>query len=170
MSRRCARNGRQTAGASPAPLHESARDADIAYSEAITGLNYRVTLPNGDVETRTYTPETRIRIGGGGGEEAHVYLQQRKIWLLDPTAANAPRQLTGDSHYHDEEPMWSADGSQILLARVDYEGHSSLWLMGANGADVVRICGLQVKGEFEDGSWFGYYGYIDWHAVFDWRR
>jgi Tol biopolymer transport system component len=147
----------------------AAPDADVAYANAMAGQSYRVTLPNGHVETRTYTPETRLGIGGG--EEAHAYLQQRKIWLLDPSATNPPQQLTQDPNYRDEEPMWSADGSHILFARMDYEGHSSLWLMGANGAGAVEVCRLQIPGPSgEQDSWFGYYGYIDWHASFDWRR
>lgn len=107
----------------------------------------------------------------GGGEEAHVYLQQRKIWLLDVAGSNPPKQITSDALYRDEEPMWSADGSHILFGRMDYEGHKSLWLMEPSGANAVQVCRLQVPDDFGDqDSWFGYYGYIDWRRGFDWRR
>ena len=142
----------------------AAPDADAAYSRVMAGINYPVTLPNGSVETRTITPGSRVGIGGG--EEAHVYLQQRKIWLLDPGGGYPPRQLTNDPRYRDEEPMWSADGGHILFGRMDYEGNRSLWLMEANGANPAQMCNLPAGEE----SWFGYYGYIDWRSCFDWRR
>jgi Tol biopolymer transport system component len=143
-------------------------DAEIAYARATTGTAYTVVRPDGTPETKTMTPQTRIGIGGG--DEAHAYVHQRKIWLLDPSGTNSPRQLTSDSHYRDEEPSWSADGRHILFARMDYEGHSSLWLMEASGSSPIRICGLQIKGEpVDNDTWFGYYGHIDWHTGFDWR-
>jgi len=140
-------------------------DADLAFNTAMAGLNYTVIRPDGTKETKTFTPESHIGIGGG--EEAHAALQQRKIWMLDPSNNNPPRQLTSDTHYRDEEPLWSADGNHILFARMDYEGNSSLWLMDASGVGAVQVCRLGPL--HQDESWFGYYGSIDWHAFFDWQ-
>ena len=144
-------------------------DADIAYNKANAGRTYTVVRPDGSKAIETITPDSRIGIGGG--EEAHVYLQQRKIWLLDVTGGNPPKQLTSDARHRDEEPMWSRDGSHILFARMDYDGYQSLWLMEASGANAVEVCRVQVSDDFGNpDSWFGYYGYINWRKGFDWRR
>ena len=144
-------------------------DADIAYNKANAGRTYTVVRPDGSKAIETITPDSNIGIGGG--EEAHVYLQQRKIWLLDVTGGNPPKQLTSDARHRDEEPMWSRDGSHILFARMDYDGYQSLWLMEASGANAVEVCRVQVSDDFGNpDSWFGYYGYINWRKGFDWRR
>ncbi|MBV8842934.1 MAG: PD40 domain-containing protein [Bryobacterales bacterium] len=140
----------------------AAPDANLAYNRSIAGTTERVILPNGRVEERTITPDSNISLDG---YTAHPYLQQRKIWRLDPSGAAAPRQLTSDSRYRDEEPLWSADGGKILFGRMDFEGNRSLWLMDSSGGNAAQVCRLQA----EDTSWFGYYGYIDWRAAFDWR-
>lgn len=144
-------------------------DADVAYNKANTGSAYTVIRPDGSRAVETVTPDSNIDIGGG--EEAHAYLQQRKIWLLDVAGSNPPKQLTNDPRYRDEEPLWSADGSRILFGRMDYDGHKSLWLMEASGANAVQVCRVQIGDDFGDpDSWFGYYGYINWRKGFDWRR
>lgn len=149
----------------------AAPDADAAYKKAMNGVNIKVMHTDGTVHTQVVTPQTRIS-GIGGGEEARAYLQQRKIWLLDPAGGNAPLQLTSDPKYRDEEPLWSADGSHILFARMDYAGHPSLWLMESTGANPVQICTLKVHGDLpgDEAGWWGYYGYVDWRSAFDWRR
>ena len=114
------------------------------------------------------TPTTRIGIGG---EEAHPFLQQRRIWLLDVLGGVPPRPLTDAVRYRDEEAMWSADGSHILFGRMDYEGHASLWLIESSGANPRQVCRLafsHLAPAVDD--WFGYYGYVDWRSAFDWRR
>lgn len=144
-------------------------DADVAYKKSMAGVNIRIMRPDGATETKVVTPD--MRIGVGGGEEAHRFLQQRKIWLLDPSGAVKPRQLTTDPRYRDEVPLWSAGGTHILFGRMDYEGQMSLWLMESSGGALARLCGLQI---FDDlgtqDSWFGFYGYTDWRDAFDWRR
>jgi Tol biopolymer transport system component len=141
----------------------AAPDANVAYRNSTMGTPYRVTLPNGTQETRMTASDSNFELDG---YTAHPYLQQRKIWLLDPTGAIPPRRLTSDTRYRDEEPMWSADGGHMLFGRMDYDGNRSLWLMKANGEDAIRICELPT----EEESWFGYYGYVDWRKCFDWRR
>jgi Tol biopolymer transport system component len=108
----------------------------------------------------------------GGGEAAHRNLHQRKIWLLDPSGAGVPRQLTGDPHYRDEAPLWSADGRHILFGRMDYDAHTSLSLMESSGANLAPIGPLKIYHPLEGDKegWFGFYGYLDWRSAFDWRR
>jgi len=106
-----------------------------------------------------------------GGERVHRYLQLRKIWVLDPVGAAPPQQLTEDPQYRDEAPLWSADSSHILFARMDYDGHPSLWLMESSGSNAHQVCHLNLHRDSAMATaWFGFYGYIDWHTAFDWRR
>ena len=146
----------------------AAPDAEVAEAKATAGTTLRIIDPNGSVTTKVRTPDMRVGIGG---EEAHRYLQLRKIWLLDPFQAAPPQQLTEDPYYRDEEPLWSADSSHILFARMDYEGHPSLWLMDSAGSNAQPVCQLKVYSDLpiEEG-WFGFYGYIDWRTAFDWRQ
>jgi len=143
-------------------------DADAAYRKQINGLNIRVMRPDGVVETQVVGP--KMKIGVSGGEEAHLYLHQRKLWVVDAEGTGG-RQLTGDSRYRDEEPMWSADGERILFGRMDYDGHASLWMMESGGGGAREVCKLQLWDPLgSEESWFGYYGYVDWGDGFDWRR
>jgi dipeptidyl aminopeptidase/acylaminoacyl peptidase len=149
-------------------VYFAASDPEAAWARQHAGTSIRIMRPNGTVETKVMTPDTRIGIGGG--EEAHRALQQRKIWVID-AASGATRQITHDPRYRDEEPMWPADGSHILFGRMDYDGHASLWLMEASGANSREVCRLAIYDAFgKADSWFGYYGYTDWRSAFDWRR
>lgn len=147
----------------------AAPDAELAEANAKAGTTMKIINPNGSVATKVRTPD--MRVGITGGEEAHRFLRLRKIWVLDPVGAVSPQQLTHDPLYRDEEPLWSADSSHILFARMDYDGHASLWLMESSGARARQVCQLNVHSDsgIEQG-WFGYYGYIDWRTAFDWRR
>jgi len=60
-------------------------------------------------------------------------LFRRRIWLADPAGVQAPRRLTGDDRYRDEEPMWLADGQHILFCRVD----------GAKGCSPKSVMGVE---------------------------
>jgi len=146
----------------------AAPDAELAEAKAKAGTTVRIITPDGSVRTRVRTPDMRMGIGG---EEARRFLQLRKIWVLDPVGAAPPQQLTEDPQYRDEEPLWSADSSHILFARMDYDGHRSLWLMESSGSNTEQVCQLNVYSDsrIEEG-WFGFYGYIGWRTAFDWRR
>src|SRR5579863_5432573 len=138
----------------------AAADAEAAYRKAMTGSNIRIMRPDGTVESKVVT--AAMHLGPGGGEEAHAFLQQRKIWQMDPAGDGPPRQLTGDARYRDEAPQWSADGGHILFGRMDFDGHASLWLMESGGGSAVQVCRLQVSDPVGGGNnWFGYYGYTD---------
>ena len=135
----------------------------------MAGANIRIMRGDGTVETKAVTRD--MKVAPGGGESAHVFLHQRKIWLLDAGGTGQPRQLTSDHRYRDEEPLWSADGGHILFGRMDYDGHASLWLMESSGGAPVEVCRLQISDALgNENSWFGFYGYTDWRDAFDWRR
>ena len=102
----------------------------------------------------------------GGGEEARRLLSRRSIW-------RGGVKLTGDSRYRDEEPMWSADGQQILFCRMSRDNRKTLWLMGADGSNAMQVAGplyMDPGVLGVDDSWFGYYGSIAWRDMFDWFR
>ena len=135
----------------------------------MAGANIRIMRGDGTVETKVVTRD--MKVAPGGGEPAHVFLHQRKIWLVDASGTAQPRQLTNDSRYRDEEPLWSPDGGHILFGRMDYEGQTSLWLMESSGSGPVEVCRLQISDALgNENSWFGFYGYTDWRDAFDWRR
>jgi Tol biopolymer transport system component len=99
---------------------------------------------------------------------ARPYMAQRRIWIADASGAIPPYPITADVRYRDEEPLWSADGTHILIGRLDASGTRTLWLMGAAGENPVQVSDALLQ---EDRySWAGYYGYIDWRSAFDWHR
>lgn len=98
-----------------------------------------------------------------GGEPAHRALMQRRIWLMEADGSGG-RPLTDDSTCRDERPLWSADGSHILFARLDAEDRASLWLTSVEGGDRQQI----VEELTPAPEWFGYYGHIEWDQWFDW--
>ena len=150
----------------------AAPDADVAYKKAMNGVNIKVMHTDGTVHTQIVTANTRIS-AIGGGEEAHAYLHQRKIWLLDPAGGRFRPEINQRDPKASQaiEPYRSADGRHILFARMDHDGHPSLWLMERTGANPTQICTLKIHDDLPDGdNWFGYYGYVDWRSAFDWRR
>ncbi len=103
----------------------------------------------------------------GGGDEARAGAAQRRIWIVSVENHTAsPRLLTDDPAYRDERPLWSADGSVILFARLSTEDHTSLWLISADGGEPQRVVNELTPGP----DWFRYYGYIDWETFYDWWR
>jgi DNA-binding CsgD family transcriptional regulator/Tol biopolymer transport system component len=121
---------------------------------------------------------------------ARSALAQRRIWVMDKDGANK-RQLTVDSAYRDERPLWSADGSHIFFGRIEAEGNASIWILPATGgqpekvADVSR-CSKQhsfsgsvtrtgcvatnVQSYAAGPFWFGYYGYVAWGELISYWR
>ena len=152
-------------------------DQQIAVADLDTGAIRNLTSSSVSALCPAWSPDGRTIAytaapnGGhlGGGEKAHDNLHLRKIWQIDPGGTSAPRQITNDPHYRDEEPMWSADGLRILFGRMD--GHASLWPMDRDGSHATHICPVEVYDDMGLGdNWFGFYGYIDWRSAFDWRR
>jgi Tol biopolymer transport system component len=102
----------------------------------------------------------------GGGNEAKAGAAKRRIWAMDHDGANQ-RQLTSDPAYRDERPLWSADGRNLIFARLDNAtDNASIWLMPSEGGEPRRV--VDVLGALPpESTWFGYYGHIDWSDYFD---
>ena len=68
--------------------------------------------------------------------------------------------------------MWSADGRYILFCRIDLRDRKSAWLMDASGSAPVQTADLYTDpGALGvDGTWFGYYGHMDWSKMLAWSR
>ena len=123
--------------------------------------------PRGDRIAFAAAPSPATGAAVGGGEPARRLLEKRRIWITGVSGTSTPRQLTDDPLYRDEEPMWSADGSHILFARIDRGDNQTLWLMEAESPRPIQVSGPLRPA---DQAWFGYYGYIDWRAKMDWYR
>jgi Tol biopolymer transport system component len=124
--------------------------ADPAFSPDATRLAYVLAPDAGPV---------------GGGEAAKISAAQRHIWIAAVDGSN-PRQLTNETDFRDERPLWSADGRHILFARIDPEGRATIWLMPADGGPARPMVDELTPGS----DWFGYYGYVEWANLFDWWR
>jgi Tol biopolymer transport system component len=95
---------------------------------------------------------------------------QRRIWVSGRAGAQPPRQLSGDSQYHDEAPQWSADGRSILFTRsdsafTDIQALSSdgktLWVMDQDGGNLIQVAGpLYIDPDFGGAR----------RSAFDWFR
>jgi len=103
-----------------------------------------------------------------GGEDARLGMMERRIWVVDAQGKPQPQQLTDDLAYRDERPLWSADGSHLLFARLDAEGRASLWLIPAGGGAPRQVVDQLTPLPGPAAGWFGYYGHVDWDQLFDW--
>jgi Tol biopolymer transport system component len=102
-------------------------------------------------------------------EEMRLGMMERHIWVVNAQGKPQPQRLTDDPAYRDERPLWSADGSHLLFARMEAEGPASLWLIPAGGGDPHRVVDeLTPWPSRALWGWFGYYGHIDWNELFDW--
>ena len=99
----------------------------------------------------------------GGGDTAKAGTAQRRIWVMNVDGSNQ-RPVTGDPAYRDERPLWSADGSHVLLARMNEGGHSSVWLLDLADGTLQRVVDQLTPAP----DWFGNYGHIAWDQFFDW--
>ena len=102
-----------------------------------------------------------------GSEEAiHTALMQRRIWVADVAGEAQPQRLTEGATYREEWPLWSADGSHLLFARMDAKGRASLWLMAVAGGTPRQVVDELTPAPDPVDS----YGHIDWEALLDWWR
>ena len=101
---------------------------------------------------------------GGPGSVLEALASDRRIWLMN-SDGSAQRPLTGDPSYRDEYPRWSADGSQLLFARMDGDRLASLWLMPSSGGPPQQV--VDRIGSSTEGL-TGYYTNIGWSGLFDW--
>jgi Tol biopolymer transport system component len=93
-------------------------------------------------------------------------LMQRRIWMTDVAGEAQPVRLTEGATYREERPLWSADGSHLLFARMDAKGRASLWLMAVAGGTPRQMVDELTPAPDPVDS----YGHIDWEALFDWWR
>jgi len=105
-----------------------------------------------------------------GGNDARLGMMERRIWVLNVQGEPQLQQLTDDPAYRDERPLWSADGSHLLFARMDAEGGASLWLIPAVGGEPRRVVNELTPLPGPAVGWFGYYGHVEWDQLFDWWR
>jgi Tol biopolymer transport system component len=105
----------------------------------------------------------------GGGDPAKAGAAQRRIWIMN-TDGSDQHPLTDNPAYRDERPLWSADGSHLLFARMDAEDRASLWLILTAGGEPRRVVDELTPLPGPAPGWFGYYGYVDWDQLFDWWR
>ncbi len=161
---------------------DGARLAVVAGSGRETWQNKRLMVATADDRRRFLTPPTAVVLAPAwspdgqrlayvgapagpnvaGGEAARGLLAGRRIWVTGADAAGA-RPLTDDAAFRDERPLWSAEGTHILFARLQGR-QAGLWLMeSATGALRPVVKDL---GPFPDPS--GFYGYLDWSELFDW--
>jgi Tol biopolymer transport system component len=102
-----------------------------------------------------------------GSEEAiRVGLMQRRIWVTKVAGELEPQRLTAGTAYREERPLWSADDSHLLFARMDATGRATLWLMALGGGAPRQVVDELTPAPDPVDS----YGHIDWETLFDWWR
>lgn len=104
-----------------------------------------------------------------GGDPATASLAKRRIWVMNRDGSGQT-QLTNDPAYRDERPQWSADGSQLLFARLDQAGKASLWLMNADGSGLTKVVdNVDLPGAAGAFGGLGDHGHLNWDAAFAWQ-
>jgi Tol biopolymer transport system component len=98
-------------------------------------------------------------------DKAKAALFHRHIYVIGRSGLGRV-QLTRDPLYRDEYPLWDADASELLFARLDKAGHASLWTMHADGSELRKVVDSLTPGPDP----FGNNGHVSWSDVFDWRR
>ncbi len=98
--------------------------------------------------------------GSISGDSTQAALMQRRIWVMNADGSNK-RQLTNDAGYRDERPQWSADGSTLLLTRMNDQGAASLWTIPAAGGTPHQVVDELTPAP----DAFGYFGYVDWSTL-----
>jgi hypothetical protein len=93
-------------------------------------------------------------------------LMQRRIWVVGLEGGLPPIKLTDTLGFRDERPLWSADGAHLLFVRMDSKGRVSLWVMNADGSDQRQVVDELTPAPDP----LGFYGRVDWDALFDWWR
>ncbi|MGA2286685.1 MAG: hypothetical protein ABSG55_10505 [Dehalococcoidia bacterium] len=100
--------------------------------------------------------------GNTAGADEIPLLADRRIWTMAADGTNQ-RQVTTDVAYRDERPLWLADGSLILFARVDASLHASLWLVDSAGGAPQHVVDLITgQGQVPDN-----HGIVSWDTIYD---
>lgn len=141
-------------------------DLDTGAQHTVTGPETAATQPSFSPDGAHLAYVSAPDAGSvGGGEAARLNVAQRRIWMAQ-VDGSTPRQLTNEADFRDERPLWSADGAQILFARIDLEGRATIWLAPAEGGRPRPVVDELTPAP----DWFGYYGYVEWGDLFDWWR
>ncbi len=101
-----------------------------------------------------------------GGDAARLALAGRRIWTIRMNGEKK-KQLTNDTQFRDEHPLWSRDGKLIPFLRLQNQlagVRASLWTMNADGSNLEQI----VDELSPTPDWFGLYGISDWGELLDW--
>lgn len=106
--------------------------------------------------------------GLGGGDAVKRTLAQRHIWVMNADGQRL-RQLTSDTPYRDEYPLWSRDGLTIVFVRLDQQNKASVWNIDVQNGSVQKLV-EQIGGPAQPDSGFGYYGHTDWSRYLSWSR
>ncbi len=88
-------------------------------------------------------------------EEVRKIMMQQRIWLVK-TNGGRPEQLTNDSDYRDQGPVWTANGDYLLFIRSDRNNKTGIWIMRPDGSELRQVA--ENISPVEDS--LGYYGYI----------
>jgi len=139
-----------------------------------------VWSPDGREIAYVSAPENEAATRAGGGEPAKQALAQRRIWIMNADGKQM-RQMTSDSRYRDEYPLWSRDGQHILFTRMDQQDNAGVWTVRLSDGALRKIVD-EVDDEnpvntivrtFPNAkpfpAWFGYYGYIHWNRYIAWH-
>jgi hypothetical protein len=102
-----------------------------------------------------------------GSEATRQELMQRRIWIVNTLGEPQPVRLTDSAVFRDERPMWSAEGTFLLFARMDVRGRASLWLTTTDGSSARQVVDELTPAPPDP---LGFYGHIEWEAWYDWWR
>lgn len=102
-----------------------------------------------------------------GSEATRQELMQRRIWVVNVWGEPQPVRLTDSAAFRDERPLWSADGTHLLFARMDARGRASLWLATGDGASARTVVDELTPTPPDP---LGFYGHIEWETWYDWWR
>jgi WD40 repeat protein len=105
-----------------------------------------------------------------GDAAAKKALDQRHVWSMAANGRSA-RQLTSDSQYRDEYPVWSKDGRYLLFVRLNTDNRISIWAMESSGATPIKLVDPILTGSTRTANaWFGDYGHVNWGKYLAWSR
>jgi hypothetical protein len=133
-----------------------------ALSEPSTADLFPSWSPDG--RTIAYTSAPAVQTDGGN--DAKQASWRRRIWVMQ-SDGSGKRQITNDSGYRDERPIWSRDCDFILFGRM-VDDRMQLWLMHPDGSDQRVVVDEMSSLPDPQADWFGYYGYLDWGRMYDW--
>lgn len=105
-----------------------------------------------------------------GGNEVRDAVASRRIWLMNTDGSNM-RRLTSDERYREEHAQWSADGRNVVFARISLDGDLSLWYADMNGGEAREIAGfhqMSRRPNHREAIQYGYYGYVNWAQHYAW--